>query len=110
MIDCSNTSGTCTSGGSRPSEKDGGMGGGGKGCAHRDPQIKQWGGGGGWFEKIFFGLFGPQFGLKRRGEGGPLPRICHCVHCTCIIVMVNLRNKFHLEKYQYAKYGFSQSQ
>ena len=86
-----------------------GWGDGGKGCAHRDPQIKQWGGGAS-FKKIFFGLFGPQFGLKIRGEGGPLPRICHCVHCMCIIVMVNLRNKFHLEKYQYAKYGFSQSQ
>ena len=41
MIDCSNTLGTCNGGGSRPSEKDGGMGGGGKGCAHRDPQIKE---------------------------------------------------------------------
>lgn len=55
MIDCSNTSGTCTSGGSRPSEKDGGMGGGGKGCAHRDPQIKQWGGGASL--KKFFSAF-----------------------------------------------------
>ena len=60
MIDCSNTSGTCTSGGSRPSEKDGRMGGvGGKGCAHPDPQIKQWGGGG-WasLKKFFFGFLG----------------------------------------------------
>ena len=95
MIDCSNTSGTCTSGGSRPSEKDGGMGGGEGGGPHPDPQIKQWGGG--LVSKKFFRLFGPQFGLKIRGEGRPLPRICHCVHCMCIIVMVNLHNKFHLE-------------
>ena len=70
MIDCSNTSGICTSGGSRPSEKDGGMGGGGGlGCAHRDPQIKQWGGGGGLLSKNFFPLFGPQFGLKNNKGG-----------------------------------------
>ena len=90
MIDCSNTSCTCNRGGSRPSEKDGGDGGGGKGCAHPDPQIKR--GGGALVSKFFFRLFGPQFGLKVRVAGGPLPRICHCVHCMCIIVMVNLRN------------------
>ena len=50
MIDCSNTSGTCTSGGSRPSEKDGRMGGGGGGGEGRgssDPPEKAMGGGGG---------------------------------------------------------------
>ena len=98
MIDCSNTSGTCTSGGSRPSEKDGGMGGGGEGlCSSRSSDKAMGGGGAGLVSKNFFRLFGPQFGLKIRGEGRPLPRICHCVHCMCIIVMVNLHNKFHLE-------------
>ena len=68
MIDCSNTSGTCTSGGSRPSEKDGGMGGeggGGKGCAHRDPQIKQWGGG--LVSKNFFRPFWASVWSKNKG-------------------------------------------
>ena len=108
MIDCSNTLGTCNGGGSRPSEKDGGMGGGEGLCSSR-PSDKAMGEGG-LVSKNFFRLFRPQFGLKIRGEGGPLPRIRHCVHCMCIIVMVNLHNKFHLEKYQYAKYAFSQSQ
>ena len=47
-----------------------------------DPDLdKRWGGGGGGgggsvFKKIFFGPFGPQFGLEIRGGGrppGPLP-------------------------------------
>ena len=69
MIDCSNTSGTCTSGGSRPSEKDGRMGGwgGGKGCAHPDPQIKQWGGGGGLVSKNSFSAFWASVWSKNKG-------------------------------------------
>ena len=41
------------------------------------------GGGGGNPEKIFFGPFGAQFALKKRGVGagppGPLPWIRHCL-------------------------------
>ena len=45
---------------------------------HLDPEISEEGpgvgGGGGWaliagLQKIFFGVFGPQFGLKIRGDG-----------------------------------------
>ena len=49
-----------TSGGSRPSDKDTGVGGGG-------------GGFGAVCKKIFFRPFGPQFGLKLEG-GGAAPR------------------------------------
>ena len=60
-------------------------------CSSR-PWDKGGRGGGGVVSKIFFRLFGPQFGLRIRGGGGrPLPRIRHCVHCMCIIVMVNLQ-------------------
>ena len=66
-----------------------GWGGWGQGLCSSRPSDKA---GRGLVSEIFFRLFGPQFGLKVRGAGGPLPRICHCVHCMCIIVMVNLRN------------------
>ena len=52
--------GISSRGGSRPSDKEGGRG-------HLDPETK--GGGGGGFNKNFFGLFGPQFGLKTRPPG-----------------------------------------
>ena len=39
-----------------------------------DPDIKIGGGGGGaGLQKIFFGPFGPQFGLEIRGAGPPGP-------------------------------------
>lgn len=57
MIDCSNTSGTCTSGGSRPSEKDGGMGGGGEGLCSSRPSDKAMGGGAS-FKKFFSAFLG----------------------------------------------------
>ena len=68
MIDCSNTSGTCTSGGSRPSEKDGGMGGGGGGeglCSSR-PSDKAMGGGG-LVSKNFFRPFWASVWSKNKG-------------------------------------------
>ena len=49
------------SGGFRPSDKGGG--------SHTDPEI--WGGGVAGLQKNFFWLFGPQFGLKIKGEWAP---------------------------------------
>ena len=43
----------------------GGWGGGGKGCAHRDPQIKQWGGG--LVSKKFFRPFWASVWSKNKG-------------------------------------------
>ena len=59
---------TFTSGGSRPSDKGGGRGGGG----HSDPEIR---GGGPGLKKKIFRPFGPHFSLKKRGSGarGPHP-------------------------------------
>ena len=51
-----------SSGGSIPSDKGGGGG-------HLDPKIR----GGAGFKKHFFRPFGPQFGSKIRGGGGPGP-------------------------------------
>ena len=55
------------SGGSRPSNKEGGGGNGEP--DHPDPDIK-WGGGGS-LQKIFFRPFGPEIGLKIRGARAP---------------------------------------
>ena len=63
MIDCSNTSCTCNRGGSRPSEKDGGMGGGEGLCSSR-PSDKA---GGGASLKNFFSAFWASVWSKSKG-------------------------------------------
>ena len=67
MIDCSNTSGTCTSGGSRPSEKDGGMGGWGGRALLIQILRKSNGGGGGASLQNFFSAFWATVWSKNKG-------------------------------------------
>ena len=46
-----------------------------------DPDLQMRGGGEGrgWSQKNCFQSLGPQFDLKIRGGGPPLPSICHCI-------------------------------
>ena len=74
------------SGGSRPSD-DGGPG-------HPDPEIKL--GGGGRSQKIFFRLFGPQFGLKIRAP----PR---APHLDPTLSVLHKELEYEVEKLKYKK-------
>lgn len=56
----------------------GGIGGGGGGFGHLDPEIRRAGAG---FRETFFLSFGPHFGLKIR-ETGPSPRFASALYCT----------------------------
>ena len=83
-------------------------GGGGEGLCSSRPSDKA---GGGLVSKNFLLAFWASVWSKNKGRRRAPPQdLPLCTLHVHKIVMVNLRNKFHLEKYQYAKYAFSQSQ